>query len=107
LGPHAAYLENADYHAAVDKWLLRFRPRTVFCFIQFKGKSLSEMPDAYLATPSEVANRLRETRGGAGHTILYTHQEWGPRALAAGSVDAIPEAWRFALERIEQLFAKA
>jgi hypothetical protein len=35
-GPAQSHLKEADYHAAVDEWLLRHKPRTVLCFVQFK-----------------------------------------------------------------------
>ena len=65
------------------------------------------MADAYLATPAEVAERLKQTAKGRGDTILHQSKTWTSKAAASGTVDAIPEAWRFAPERIEQLFAKA
>jgi len=84
-------LAKADYHGAVDTWLKRHGSRTVFCFVQFKGVALDEMPRTYLARPSEVAQRMRETASGRGDTILYENHTWGPRAAGAGTVERIPE----------------
>jgi hypothetical protein len=98
-----SFLRNADYKAAIAAWLARHKPRTVFCFVQFKGVSLSELPRLYLATPVEVANRLQATAAGRGDTILYEKHSWGPRAAAAGTVEAIPDDWRFTSERLERL----
>lgn len=98
-----SYLKNADYHQAVKLWLSRHKPRTIFCFVQFKDVSLEQLPRLYLATPWEVADRLRATAKGRGDTILYERHAWGPRAKAAGTKEAIPDAWRFTRERAQQL----
>ena len=102
-----SFLKNADYHGAVEKWLSRHKPRTVYCLVQFKGVGLNETPRVYLTTPAEIADRLRSTAKGRGDTILYEAHTWGPRAQAAGTVERIPEAWRFSLERIDQLLKDA
>src|SRR5258707_11912424 len=59
-------LKNADYHAAVDLWLSKHHAKTILCFIQFKNVLLTELPRTYVATPQEVAQRLKETRKGKG-----------------------------------------
>ena len=102
-----SFLRDANYHGAVDLWLQKHKPRTAFCLVQFKGVALSEMPRLYLATPLEVATRLRETAKGRGDTILYETHEWANRAHAAGTVERIPEHWRFSQERVELLLNEA
>jgi hypothetical protein len=79
----------------------------VFCFVQFEGVGLDQMPRLYLALPSEIAERLRATRKGRGDSILYEEHTWGHRAVGAGTVERIPSHWRFSSERIEQLLAGA
>ncbi|HYC38128.1 MAG TPA: hypothetical protein VEC19_17000 [Usitatibacter sp.] len=98
-----SYLKEANYHGAINTWLLRHKPRTIFCFVQFKGTALDQMPRAYLATPKEVAARLKETAKGRGDTILYESHQWGLRAHAAGTIEQMPKQWRFSLERVEEL----
>lgn len=100
------YLERgkADYHAAINRWLTRHKPRTVFCFVQFKGVALDQMPRLYLATPKEVASRLHETASGRGDTILYERHTWGPQAFASGTCEIIPPSWFFSEARIETMF---
>ncbi len=95
--------KQADYHGAIDCWLKRHQPRTVLCFVQFKDAAMTELPRIYLATPNEVADRLRNTASGRGDTILYENHPWGPRARGAGTVERVPEGWRFSSERVEQL----
>jgi hypothetical protein len=102
-----SYLKNADYHGAVEKWYARHKARTIYCLVQFKGVGINELPRVYLATPSEIAERLRATAAGRGDTILYEAHTWSPRAKAAGTAEQIPEGWRFSLERIERLLNEA
>ncbi len=102
-----SFLRHADYHGAADLWLLRHGPRTILCFVQFKDVSLDELPRLYLATPREVADHLRAAARGRGDTILHERHAWGPRAKAAGTREAIPDAWRFTSARVEQLLREA
>jgi hypothetical protein len=97
--------KNADYHAAIKKWLEQHKPLTVLCFVQFCDTEVTQMPRLYLATPMEIADRLRATAKGRGGTILYEHREWTARAHGAGTVDEIPATWSFSLERIDELSA--
>jgi hypothetical protein len=88
-----------------EAWLARHGARTLFCFVQFEGVALDALPRLYLARPSEIAERLRATAKGRGDSILYEEHTWGPRAVGAGTVERVPEHWRFSSERIEQLLA--
>lgn len=99
--------KQADYHDAIDRWVGGHKPRTVLCFVQFRGVGVTYMPRVYLATPHEVAQRLHETANGRGGTILYERHQWGPRARGAGSIEEVPEKWRFSRERVEELFSAA
>jgi len=99
-----SFLKQADYHAAIQKWLERHGARTALCLVQFKNVALSELPRIYLATPKEIAQRLRETAKGRGDSILYESRTWGPRAVGFGSVEQIPDSWRFSGERVDELF---
>ncbi len=94
---------KADYQGAIDLWLERHKKKTVFCLVQFGGLSLSQMPRIYLATPHEIAARLRATSKGRGDSILYERQEWTSRAHGAGTIDEIPQAWILSEQRIYEL----
>lgn len=98
-----SFLKEADYHGAIEQWLKRHGSRTVFCLVQFKGTTLGEMPRMYLATPSEIARRLREAANGRGDTILYEDHTWGARAKAAGTKERIPSKWAFSEARVNAL----
>lgn len=96
-------LREANYHGAVELWLARHRPKTIFCLVQFSGVAEDAMPRVYLATPTEIADRLRAAAAGRGDTILYEHHVWGPRAAGHGSVEEIPDTWRFSADRVAHL----
>jgi hypothetical protein len=102
-----SYIKNADYHGAVDAWLKKYNKKTIFCFVQFKGVGISELPRAYLATPIEVAQRMKETANGRGDTILYENHKWSERAFGAGTIDKLPDHWKFSCERVNKLMAEA
>lgn len=98
-----SYLKNADYHGAIDSWLANHTKKTIFCLVQFKGVPISELPRMYLAKPVEIANWLKQEAAGRGDTILYERKVWTHRAQAAGTIDTIPEAWRFTEDRLTEL----
>lgn len=102
-----SYVKQANYHGAIDLWLLRHKPRTALCFVQFKGVALDQLPRVYLATPAQVGQRLRETAKGRGDTILYEAHAWGPRAHAAGTEERVPMEWLFSQARAEEVMANA
>jgi hypothetical protein len=102
-----SYLKSANYHGAVETWLARHKPKTILCFVQFKGVPIEGLPRMYLATPAEVAQRLRETAAGRGDSILYEAHTWGARAKGAGTAERIPDSWRFTVARINALMEDA
>lgn len=90
-----------DYHDAIDRWLDKHGKKTIFCFVQFEGVAINELPRVYLASPTEVAATLHKTAKGRGGTILYERKAWTDKAQAAGTVDEIPPDWFFSVERVE------
>ena len=62
------------------------------------------MPRIYLATPKEIADRLKKSAGGRGETILYENHTWGPRAAGRGTTDSIPKEWLISEEQLNFLF---
>ncbi|MBL0125949.1 MAG: hypothetical protein IPP83_00535 [Flavobacteriales bacterium] len=95
---------SADYHGAIDQWLTKHGTKTIFCLVQFKGVALLETPRVYLATPAEIAKRLKATSKGKGDTILHENKTWTTRAHGAGTVDKIPDPWLMSRTRVEELF---
>lgn len=102
-----SFKKNATYHQAAETWLARHKPRCVLCFVQFKGVVFDQLPRAYLATPREVAECLKKSAKGRGDTILYEKHEWGPRAHGAGTIESLPDHWRFSVARIEAMLNEA
>lgn len=102
-----SFLKQADYHGAIETWLQRHGSRTVFCLVQFKKVALEALPRLYLARPTEIAARLRDTANGRGDTILYEEHEWSSKAHAAGTIERISEAWRFSPGRVAELLDHA
>ena len=99
-----SYKKGCTYHEAIDKWLDAHHKKTIFCLVQFKNTIPTEMPRVYIATPCEIAERLKASAGGRGETILYENHVWGPRAAAKGTIDRIPTEWQISAERLRLLF---
>ena len=78
-----------EYHRAINRWLDRYR-QTTCCLVQFDSTNLSGMPRIYLASASEVAQRLHESVDLRGDMALE---------------DSLPSRWRFSEERIRELMA--
>jgi len=98
---------KANYHTAIERWLSAHDERVALCFVQFKDVGLSDLPRIYLAWPQEVAERLKATACGRGHTVLYEEHAWSAKAVGAGSVERIPEAWKFSPARLEQFLSRS
>jgi hypothetical protein len=98
-----SYLKNANYRAAIDSWLSTQGEGIILCLVQFKGIKLGEGPRTYLATPKEIAERLKGECKGRGATILYEDHVWTDRAIGAGTHEKLPGSWRFSIERLEEL----
>ena len=57
-----------------------------------------------MASPTEIAEVMNASAGGRGETILYEYHKWGPRAAGSGTIDRIPEEWKFTEERAQYMF---
>lgn len=97
------YKKESTYHDAADKWLQKHHKGTVFCLVQFFNVSINEMPRIYLATPIEIAEVLKASAGGRGETILYENHKWGDTAAGRGTIDAIPQNWKFSSDRVSEM----
>ncbi len=100
-----SHLSNANYHGAIDLWLAKHSRKTIFCLVQFKGVPATELPRMYLATPTEIGAWMKAAAAGRGDTILYERHVWTDRARAAGTIDSIPENWKFTDQRLAQIGA--
>lgn len=102
-----SHIANANYQGATDAWLKKHSKKTIFCLVQFYGVAIDALPRMYLATPTEIASWLKAAAAGRGDTILYEEHVWTSRAKAAGTIDRIPEAWRFTEKRLNEISAGA
>lgn len=98
------YKKDHTYHEAIDLWLSNHHEKTIFCLVQFIDSELNEMPRVYLATPKEIADRMKATAKGRGDTILYENKIWTKKAAAYGTIDKIPQEWLFSPERAKYMF---
>ena len=64
---------------AIDEWLKDIGKTTVYCLVQFKDVSDTELPRIYLATAQEIADYLLKSRNGIGDPKLYERREWSER----------------------------
>ena len=99
-----SYKKGCDYHEAIQKWLDSHHKKTIFCLVQFQGTGDDEMPRMYLASPDEIAEVMNASAGGRGETVLREYHLWGPRAAGSGTIDRIPEEWKFTEERAQYMF---
>ena len=100
-----SYKKGTSYHGAVDTWQARHDPKILFCFVQFKDVTLDTLPRTYLAWPHEIAKRLKDSASGRGETILFEYKKWADHAVGAGTIDKIPDNWKFSSERVNEVFS--
>src|SRR6266702_241071 len=98
--------KKTDCHRAIDLWLDCQGSRTVCCLVQFKGVSIDQLPRIYLASPSELALRMRDTADRLSHAILYEQYEWTSPESGARVAEALPSEWLFSLARIQELLSR-
>ena len=99
-----SFKKGCDYHEAIQKWLDKHHKKTIFCLVQFKDIADYEMPRMYLASPDEIAEVMNGSAGGRGETVLREYHQWGPRAAGNGTIDRIPDEWKFTAERAQYMF---
>lgn len=101
----AAYLNGKipDIHRAIKLWFDIHGERTVYCLVQFEGVSLSQLPRIYLATPGEIARRMREAAERKGEPFLFEQYEWTSPETGFTAIEMLPSSWLFSHERIHEL----
>ncbi len=97
-------ISKADCHAAIDLWVGNHGSRTVCCLVQFAGTAIDQLPRIYLASPDEIAQRLRNTADRLQHPVLYEQYEWSEDDGVHGT-ESLPASWLFSAERIQELLA--
>ena len=74
-------------------WLDTHGERTVYCLVQFEGVSLNQLPRIYLATPAEIARRMRETVERRGEPVLFEQYDWTCGETGFTAIEALPSSW--------------
>ena len=96
---------KADYHRAIDLWLEHHDCRVACCLVKFESADLLNMPRLYLASASEVAEKLHEITEHVGATVLCEEYE---RTDAHGGrcTESLSAKWRFSQTRITELMRR-
>jgi hypothetical protein len=92
-----------DILHAIRMWLDTHGERTIYCLVQFEGVSLNQLPRIYLATPAEIARRMRESAERTGEPILHEEYDWTSPETGLTSIETLPSSWLFSAERIQEL----
>ncbi len=95
--------KKPDIPHAIRMWLDTHGERTVYCLVQFEGVSLNQLPRIYLATPAEIAKRMREAAERTGEAVLYEQYDWTSQETGFTAIEALPSSWLFSMERIQEL----
>jgi len=95
--------KKVDVHQAIGLWLDIHGERTIYCLVQFEGVPLNQLPRIYLATPSEIARRMRESAVRLGEPVLMEQYEWTSLETGMLNIEALPSTWLFSPERIQEL----
>lgn len=100
-----SHKKGKTYSEAIDFWVNKHTPNTIVSLVQFKDIQLEkgESPRVYLATPREIGDQMKKSRGGHGNTVLRESHTW-TGGVAQGNEDKIPLEWKFSKERLEELF---
>jgi len=103
-GLMARYKKDRGYHEAIDAWATaNHSSQIIYCLVSLQGINLGECPRVYLATVAEISKRLKESRNGAGHTILWENRCY-TKGIAKGCTDMLPTEWSFSHDRLAYIF---
>jgi hypothetical protein len=95
--------KKSNCQGAIDLWLDHLGSRAMCCLVQFQGVPLNELPRLYLASPQEVAERMREIADRLGDSVLHEKYEWPAAGDGFGKIEGLPYGWRFSEQRIQEL----
>jgi hypothetical protein len=98
-----ANAKKPDVPHAIRMWLDTHGERTVYCLVQFEGVSLNQLPRIYLATPGDIARRMREAAERTGEAVLLEQYDWTSAETGITAIETLPGSWMFSMERIEEL----
>ena len=93
---------KADYHRAIDLWLEHHGRRVACCLVKFESADLNQMPRIYLASATEIADKLHEITNHVGESSLCEDYEVVD-SYGARRIESLPSRWRFSQARIAEL----
>lgn len=95
-----SYKKDRSYSEAIDFWVNKHTANTVVSLAQFKDVDIGkgESPRVYLATPKEIGEQMKKSRGGHGNTVLRKQHTWNS-GIGKGHKDQIPMEWKFSKRR--------
>jgi len=99
--------KRANFLGSINQWLDHQGSRAICCLVQFQDVPIGELPRIYLASPQEVAQKLKETVDRLGISTLYEKYEWTAAGDGFAMIEELPSAWAFSDSRIETLLVKA
>src|SRR5581483_9338623 len=68
-----------------------------------EGVALSQLPRIYLASPADIARRMREAAERTGAALLYEQYDWTAPETGLTAIERLPSSWLFSEERIQEL----
>jgi hypothetical protein len=99
--------QRANFLGAIAQWQDHQGSRAVCCLVQFRDVSIDELPRIYLASPEEIAQKLREAVDRLGISTLFEKYAWTPAGEEYATTEELPSAWAFSESRIDELLFKA
>jgi hypothetical protein len=94
---------KTDIHRAIGLWVDTHGERTLYCLVQFEGVALNQLPRIYLATPAEIAGRMRAAAERTGEPLLHEKYEWTDPDTRSTEIETLPSSWMFSHERVQEL----
>lgn len=98
--------KTSHYYHAIDLWLDMHDSKTVCCLVQFLGVDFDQLPRIYLASPHEVAQKLRQAAERTGEAYLGEARARLQDADEAGAGETLPGEWLLSLERVEDVLSE-
>jgi hypothetical protein len=96
------YKRGRTYHEAIDAWCGANEPSIVYALVQFWGTEVGQSPRVYLATPAEIADLMKLSRGGMGNTMLLENYSY-KKGVGKNTTDRLPDSWKFSVQRVNEL----
>jgi hypothetical protein len=94
---------RAEFQSAIELWYGSQSSRAMCCLVQFEDVPLDQLPRIYLASPIDIARRMQDSLERLDDASLFETYEWTSPFDSVHRVETLPNAWRFSVERIQEL----